>query len=323
MNICKKYVLIQGLFIFISIFLSNCTVPERSVKSSSEKIVPEMPYIQVMGVAQDAGYPQAGCEKSCCKRVWNGEVSKRHVSSLALVNPATKQYWIFDATPDFGAQLHGLQDISSMPSGIFLTHGHIGHYTGLMQLGREVIGAKEMKVYSMPRMVQLLTNHAPWSQLVSLKNIALQPMQAQKAVELGNDLQVTPFIVPHRDEFTETVGYEIQVGAKRVIFIPDIDKWEKWDKPLAEIVENVDALYLDATFFDGDELPGRDMREIPHPFVVETMALLDSLPKSEKQKVRFIHLNHTNPLLDRNSVAYKTVLDKGFRIAEEGERYRL
>ncbi|SVD68180.1 uncharacterized protein METZ01_LOCUS421034, partial [marine metagenome] len=102
------------------------------------------PYIVVLGVAQDAGYPQANCNKSCCNKVWENPQLSKFVSCLGLVDPISKQQWLFDATPDIKFQLRLLEIKSNINplSGIFLTHAHIGHYTGLLQLGKEVMGTK-------------------------------------------------------------------------------------------------------------------------------------------------------------------------------------
>eukprot|EP00957_Ditylum_brightwellii_P156501 11911053-Ditylum_brightwellii.AAC.1 len=67
------------------------------------------------------------------------------------------------------------------PDGIFLTHAHIGHYTGLMYLGREALGAVDVPVYAMPRMRSFLKNNGPWSQLVSLGNINIQNLEEKSA----------------------------------------------------------------------------------------------------------------------------------------------
>ena len=77
--------------------------------------------------------------------------------------------------------------------------------------------------------------------------------------------------MPHRDEYSETVGFLIRGPRRRVAFIPDIDKWERWSRPIEEAVAGCDVAYLDGTFFADGELPGRDMAEIPHPFVVESL----------------------------------------------------
>ena len=191
-----------------------------------------------------------------------------------------------------------------------------------MYLGREVLGAKGAPVYAMPRMMDFLKTNGPWSQLVSLNNIDIFPLQADTSYSLSKHLQVTPILVPHRDEFSETVGFIIQAGSRRVLFIPDIDKWEKWDRNIEELVETVDFAFLDATFFQDGELPGRSMAEVPHPFVEETMSRFESSSLETKKKIHFIHFNHTNPLMWDESVR-KEVNQKGFNVAVEGMRIDL
>jgi pyrroloquinoline quinone biosynthesis protein B len=280
----------------------------------------ERPYVVVLGIAQDGGLPQAGCRKRCC-------TSGRHedVASLALVDPVARRWWLFDATPDFPRQLERMAREAPACSlaGVFLTHAHIGHYTGLMHLGREVMGTKGMPVWAMPRMRKFLTDNGPWSQLVRLDNIELRPLAADAAVTLGDSLRVTPFLVPHRDEYSETVGFRIESPRGAVAFLPDIDKWTRWDRRLETLVEGVDAAYLDGTFFDGTELPGRDMREIPHPFVVETLDRLATQPASLRARVHFIHLNHTNPALVPGSPERLRVERAGCAVARAGERVGL
>lgn len=283
------------------------------------------PYIMVLGIAQDAGYPQVGCQKACCAPAWEGEVAPQPVTALGLVAPASKQTWLFEATPDLPQQVRALQESAQaapLPDGIFLTHAHIGHYTGLMYLGREAYGAQSMPVYTMPRMGQFLTENGPWSQLVTLNNIALTTLQANQPLELTPEISVIPIVVPHRDEFSETVGYRITGPKRTALFIPDIDKWTRWDMDLVEALEEVDVALLDATFYDGDELPGRNMEEIPHPFVIETMAQLEAQPLALRQKVLFIHFNHTNPLLHEGPEKAEAEA-KGYRVARQGMRIEL
>ncbi len=275
----------------------------------------------VLGTVQDAGYPHIGCEKECCKNQWNSTTPKRLVSCIGVTEAG--RAWLFDATPDLTAQVKNLLTQAAnpgkrLPDGIFLTHAHIGHYTGLMYLGREAAGARKTPVYAMPRFKTFLENHGPWEQLVKLDNIDIREMQEDQPVNLTPTLRVTPIRVPHRDEYSETVGFIIHGPAKKALFLPDIDKWNRWSKDLKDILAQVDYALLDATFFKNGEIPGRDMSEIPHPFVEETMALLQDLPPSEKAKVYFIHLNHTNPLLNPASPAYQEVRQSGYHVAEEG-----
>jgi len=282
------------------------------------------PFIVVLGIAQDAGYPQTGCEKDCCKKHWDKKIIKQNVSCLALFDPATNLKWIFDATPDLTAQLHQANKFQrGNLSGIFLTHAHIGHYTGLMFLGREALNAKEIPVYAMPRMYDYLTGNGPWSQLVSLKNIELKKLKADSVIKLTDNISVTPLLVPHRDEFSETVGYSIKTRNKSLLFIPDIDKWQKWEKDIKQMVQQYDYLFLDGTFYKDGELPGRNMSEVPHPFVQESVELFKALTLRGKQKIFFIHFNHTNPLIDKSSREYKEMNNKGFNVAVEGLKISL
>jgi pyrroloquinoline quinone biosynthesis protein B len=184
------------------------------------------------------------------------------------------------------------------------------------------MGGKQIPVYAMPRMQNYLTTNAPWSQLVSYNNIALQTLQHNKPVEFAN-ISVTPILVPHRDEFSETVGYVISTRHKSALFIPDINKWSVWETDLAEIIQTVDYALLDATFFGDGELPGRDMSKVPHPLVTETMETLNHLSAHQRNKVWFIHMNHTNPLLDPSSRESQLVRSAGYNIAEQGIRLPL
>ncbi|MEM9820156.1 MAG: MBL fold metallo-hydrolase, partial [Bacteroidota bacterium] len=224
--------------------------------------------------------------------------------------------------PDFKQQHHQLLYGSEHPTfslaGIFLTHAHIGHYTGLMHLGREAMGAKEVPVYAMPRMKTYLETNGPWSQLVDLKNIRLQALKTDSSFQLTPQLRVDALLVPHRDEFSETVGFLIQSPNKKALFIPDIDKWHLWDRDILQLIRAVDYAFLDGTFFENGEIPGRDMSEIPHPFVEESMQLFDVLAAKDRAKVHFIHFNHTNPILQFNSEAQRMVQQRGYNIAKEG-----
>jgi pyrroloquinoline quinone biosynthesis protein B len=282
----------------------------------------------VLGTVQDAGSPHIGCIKDCCRYLFTNPDHSRKVVSLGIADTINSRTYLFDATPDITYQMMSLLSISGQntkqtPDGIFLTHAHIGHYTGLMYLGKEALNAKNTEVYVMPRMKDFLENNSPWDQLTDLGNISLKLLNNNTEVKLNPSLRVTPVLVPHRDEFSETVGYKIEGVSKKALFIPDIDKWSKWDRNIKEELGKVDYAFLDATFYNENETGNSDMKEIPHPFVVESMELFKDLSETEKRKIHFIHFNHTNPLLDLNSPQSKTVLQNGFNIAISGQMFEL
>jgi pyrroloquinoline quinone biosynthesis protein B len=295
------------------------------------------PFAVVLGVAQDGGYPQAGTKESAA---WEDRARRRLVAALAVVDPQSGERWLVDCTPDFPEQLHRLDVVAPTAAapglaGILLTHAHVGHYAGLIHLGREAMGARGVPVYAMPRMAAFLRGNGPWDLLVRLGNVELRPLAEGTPVRLGARMTATPLLVPHRDEYSETVAFRIAGPDRSLLWLPDIDKWEKWQRAgvssagadlvprLETVLAGVDVAYVDGTFFADGEVPGRSMAEIPHPFVRETIARLARLPAAERAKVRFVHLNRTNPLLRGDAPALAEVAAAGMGVAIEGERQPL
>ena len=276
--------------------------------------------LKILGVVQDGGMPHLGNNETCCENI----KQDKYVTSLMLMNNENNESFLFDASPDINKQLNFMGDrIKKDLKGIFLTHAHIGHYTGLMYFGREALNSKLVNVYAMPRMKKFLEENGPWSQLVSLQNISIIELSNESKISIDSNVIVQPVEVPHRAEFSETVGYKIYGPNKTALFIPDIDKWYLWEKSIIDEIKQVDYAIIDATFYDSKEVNYRDISEIPHPFVTESMDLFDSIDIKEKNKIYFIHLNHTNPLINKDSDQYKLVRSKGYNVAEEGMKLNL
>lgn len=316
-----------GLLLFLS--CSDAKEKEANspnIPSKSRQILQTS--LIILGTVQDGGSPHIGCKKECCKTLFLEPDPTRKVVSLGLIDPEAKKTFLFEATPDISEQLKLLTQAAAVntgeiPDGIFLTHAHIGHYTGLMYLGKEATNADSISVYAMPRMKGFLEQNGPWDQLVNNKNILINEIKSQAPILLGPNLTITPFIVPHRDEYSETAGYKIKGPTKTALFIPDIDKWEKWEISIIDEIAAVDLAFIDASFFDAEEINNRDISQIPHPFVIESMKLFQELDTIEKSKIHFIHFNHTNPLLNDQSDQTKEVLDKGYQIAKFGQMFAL
>ena len=283
-------------------------------------------YLQILGTTQDGGSPHTGCQKECCRVLFLAGKSDRKVVSLGLVSTKTNQTWLFEATPDLPFQMQVLQkeigSTSKTPNGIFLTHAHIGHYTGLMFLGREVMNSKNVSVYVLPRMKSFIESNGPWSQLVDLKNIELKQLKSDSVIQLNAKIRITPISIPHRDEFSETAGFLISGPSKTALFIPDIDKWKKWNRNINEFIAKVDYAFLDATFFQDGEI-NRPMSEIPHPFITETLKLFENESREVKNKIYFIHFNHTNISLETNNSVIDSIADLGYNFSHFGDQLPL
>jgi pyrroloquinoline quinone biosynthesis protein B len=303
-------------------FCISCVGPKKDKKSKPVPVFKTS--LVVLGTVQDAGSPHIACKKDCCTNLFENPMASRKVVSLGLVDVEAEKTYLFDATPDITEQLKTLKtrapfEASEIPNGIFLTHAHIGHYTGLMYLGKEAKDAKDATVFAMPKMKSFLESNGPWSQLVTNNNIELEEVYDDGEIVLSPNLKVIPFRVPHRDEYSETVGFKIIGPNKKVLFIPDIDKWEKWETNIIDALALVDFALLDGSFFSGNEINHRDISEIPHPAIVESMRIFETLSDLEKKKIHFIHFNHTNPILDSNSKQSHEVLNKGFHIARKND----
>ena len=314
----KRYSTQVAALIFTGInLIAISSSAQRQMREKQTEIV-------VLGIAQDAGYPQLNCEKECCQRVFENPALAEKVVSLAIHNEKTQQYFLLEASPDISAQHQYMQEkYAAALAGVFVSHAHIGHYTGLMYFGKEAANTNLLPLYVMPRMQDFLLQNAPWEALIQNKNVELHALTNHAKLPVGDSVSIQVFKVPHRDEYSETIGYRIIGPNKTALFIPDIDKWERWEMDIISLIKEVDYAFIDATFFDETELPGRDMSSIPHPFVAESMAHFSHLPQGEKSKIYFIHLNHTNPLIDRQSQASRQVEGAGFSIAREKMTFSL
>ncbi len=277
--------------------------------------------IILLGTAQDAGVPQIGCDCPTCQRARRDPAQRHWVVCLALVDHNTRQSWLIDATPDIREQVDTLRKlVPDCPlSGILLTHAHMGHYTGLLQVGPEAMNAQGLPVYATAAMNDFLQHNLPWSQLVEGGHLNLQPLTPGKEFSLTPNLHVRPMQVPHRDEFSDTLAFVVRSSNQQLFYCPDIDAWDQWAYDLRTFVIGMNVALLDGSFFSPAELPGRDIRQIPHPLVTDTARRL----KGVACEVHFIHLNHSNPLLNADSSEYAWLTAQGFDVGQLGQRWVL
>jgi pyrroloquinoline quinone biosynthesis protein B len=275
--------------------------------------------IVILGIAQDGGIPQIGCQQKICR------THHHFVSSIAIVSGGA--VYLIDATPDLREQYAELNRRNpsiakkNLFDGIFLTHAHMGHYTGLMYLGKESISTKKEPVYGSAEMCEFLRKNAPWSLLVSNENIELREFESGKEMQFEG-FAITPVEVPHRKEFTDTHGFLIRGPQKTLLYISDIDSWDPVKDSMKEWLTKSNFAMLDGTFYSGDELPGRNMKLVPHPTIRDSVLFFQSLQPFACQ-IYFTHFNHTNPLLDHATPQTKEFSKSGFHTAKEWQEFDL
>ncbi|MGB5302867.1 MAG: MBL fold metallo-hydrolase [Gemmatimonadota bacterium] len=281
----------------------------------------------VLGSIQDGGLPQAGCYSERCDRA---RLDPHYVASLGIVNPESGSAFLVDATPDLIRQMDLLPGAAFRAraaarrpfEGILLTHAHIGHYLGLALLGREGLGMEPTPCYCSSRMAEFLRTNGPWSLMVDEGRLDLRVLEPERPTRLAEDLSVTALQVPHRDEYSDTLGFVFQGPRRSLLYLPDIDRWDQWDRRIEDVVAEVDIALLDSTFYSAAELPGRNQSEVPHPLIIDTMERLGPLARSDRSII-LTHLNSSNPVLDLDGPERKAVLAAGFEIARAGQTHPL
>jgi pyrroloquinoline quinone biosynthesis protein B len=300
---------------------------------------PAGPYLRALGTAQDGGLPQTACSCERCDRARRDPAYARRVASLAVVLPASRKVFLVDATPDLPEQIAALADVRdalagaadrSPVDGVLLTHAHMGHYLGLAHLGFEAVNTHGTPVWCTPRMAAFLRGNGPWSQLVSLGNVAIHEVEpvgiagegAGGVAELGDGVVAEALAVPHRDELSDTVAWRMRGPSRTVLYVPDVDGWEEWGG-LARALEGVDVAIVDGTFYSDHELGDRDVSKIGHPRIAESLARFGAAVRAGRLEVAFTHLNHSNPALDPASAENRAIEDAGFRVLRDGEEIGL
>ncbi len=275
--------------------------------------------VKFLGIGQDAGVPQIGCNCKVCRETREGKRKPEYPVCLGIINEKTGKKFMIEATPAFSVQYDRFLDIEKKErlEGVFLTHAHIGHYAGLLSLGREALNSKKIKVYASKKMGDYLRENGPWNQLVKLENIEINEFEDGKTFVLDEGLKVTPIEVAHRNEYADTFGFVFE-GEKKIFFVPDIDSWNGFEEKLEQLIKECEYVILDATFYTKEEIGavrGRNLNEIPHPTIEETMDFVLSRGL-DPQKVIFTHFNHTNMVFSDGNIK-KCVEDKGFVISKD------
>lgn len=281
----------------------------------------------VLGTIQDGGLPHIGCVCPRCRAAFQDPARAAYAASLAVIDYRREQpaVWIIDATPDIKWQLAMLADELGpdlqrngrlrQPDGLFLTHAHLGHIGGLPQFGPEAMAVRDMPLFGTPPLIRLLQETSLWRPVIS--RLLMRPVLPGETITLAPGLTITAVPVPHRDEWeVGTVAYRLDGPQKKLLYLPDIDGWDLWPEA-RENLAAVDVALVDASFFSPDELGGR--APVAHPLVPETLRRFADIPS----QLFLTHINHTNPILDRDSAERREVLQSGVKIAYRGLKFSL
>lgn len=286
-----------------------------------------MAEVIVLGTAQDGGVPHAGC---LCENCTAARTSGRRRLPVSLGILSGNEMAMVDATAAFEEQMFTLWSRTPAsdtytgerfqpPTTVILTHAHTGHYVGLWQLDRSVLAANGVRVIGPPLTIALLRANEPWVRMAQDGFIRLVAMPYGSPFEAVEGVQVTLIQAPHRSEWaTDTAALRIEGSGGSLLYVPDIDSWDEWDRDLIQTVSDVDVALLDGCFWQAPNRKG-----VPHPPMLETMDRLREVVDTGRTRVMFTHLNHSNPAFTPDSDELRIVRERGFNVATEGDTFGL
>ena len=282
-----------------------------------------VPTLTILGTAQDGGVPQAGCGCSNCNAAFENPERVRFPVSLGVMDNQGGMHLI-EATRALPEQLKIWADACRYdspirPNSVLLTHAHLGHIEGIGQFGKEAMGCRNLTLVASESVASILQEKKLMTPFV------IADFGSQNLPKFQQGGVVFDFIpVPHRDDTSDTHAILISGENKRVLFLPDLDDWEQTLKSVGytnpnEWFQSLGATHvlLDATFWNGEELSGRDMKDVPHPTVENSLVRLQEGGIGGPEII-LIHLNHTNPLNNPNSHQSRMVEDAGHSIGQRG-----
>ena len=281
-----------------------------------------MTELVLLGIAQDGGRPQAGCSKPCCI----GLEPNKHSFPTSLGIIGQDKLHIIDVTRSLGNQLQYLDN--RVPDEVWLTHAHIGHIDGLGLFGRETMNVKGAKLHVSKRMLELINQTPHWQIMIEQGVFSIDEISNGESRQKAG-FSITPILVPHRGELSDTHAFILRGENKSLLYLPDHDSWDEtlslygmntireW---LASL--NVDIALLDGTFWSYDELSERSQQVVPHPPIKQTIDMLGYKQQGDPDII-FFHLNHTNPVYDEWSEEHTKVVEMGWSIAKQGMRFKI
>lgn len=217
--------------------------------------------------------------------------------------------YLFDVSPDIR---HHIGD--EFIDGIFLSHAHLGHVTGLLYFGKEAANTEEVPVHCSGTVAEFLAETSPYRLLIDRNNIDVREFSAGKAQNVMG-ITVTPVNVENKGYVpTDTYGFVIRTQDTTLFYVSDMDEWTE---DAVARVRDADIAIIDGCFWSREEIERYE--NVPHPPIRESMERLEDIDTD----IYFTHMNHTNPVLDPESDERQQVEENGFTVAEDGMEIEL
>ena len=289
--------------------------------------------VTILGTAQDGGIPQAGCSCERCNEAHKDLKLRKYPVSLGIIGTDGSKH-IIEVTKNLSEQLMIWSTNGNelfIPETVSITHLHLGHVEGIGQFGKPVMASKEVDVFLSHKNKNIFDERSDIKLMIEENNIRTHAKNFNQLFEpmQGCGFSLQFISIPHRSELGDTAAIIIKGNKRNILFMPDQDSWketlEYYSKEnIREFLKmfDINEALIDGTFWSMEELPGRNISEIPHPTIQDSLKLLGKRMENDP-RISFLHLNHSNPVNDIGSKQRKIVEENGWRVSEIGDVLKL
>jgi pyrroloquinoline quinone biosynthesis protein B len=308
--------------------------------------------IKVLGSGAGGGFPQWNCNCHNCVAVRTGTpgFKVRTQSSLAVSRDGAS-WALLNASPDLRQQLertpalHADKKLGLRHSPIkaaVLTNGDVDHIIGLINL-RE---AQAFSIYGTRRVLDILKSNSVFQvlaePLVPRIELPLDRTVPLKGADVDLGLTVEAFAVPGKvalyledpsagkglgTQEGDTIGLEVTDPAAKTSFFY-IPGCAEIDATLARRLKGASVVFFDGTLFTDDEMIEQGLLDktgarMGHISMSGPSGSIAAFSKLGVGRLIYVHINNSNPALDENSMARKTIEGAGWEVGYDGLEVRL
>lgn len=300
-------------------------------------------HVLILGAAAGGGFPQWNCHCVNCKGLRNGSIDATPLTQSSIAVSADGEHWVLiNASPDLREQINKHPQLwpqdhitrGTRITSIVLTDSQIDHTTGLLTL-REGL---PLPVYCTDVVNEDLTTSFPLFTVLKhwhggLQQHTISTHFDDKFVPKGAEgLTFQPVVLESNAPPYSTYRDNIVAGNNIGLKVTDEESGNvlfyapgcmQANDTVKRVMAEANCVLFDGTLWVNEEMIehgfsqklGTDMGHMPVNGEQGAIALLNQFKVERKV---LIHINNTNPVLNRNSTAYKALRDQDIELAFDG-----
>jgi pyrroloquinoline quinone biosynthesis protein B len=293
--------------------------------------------IIVLGAAAGGGFPQWNAASPNNARAFAGDPNFPRQTQASLAVSSDGENWLLlNASPDIRQQiiatpeLHPQTGLRSSPiKAVALTGADVDALTGLLTLRER----QPLTLWATDYVLKVIEANALFG-VLEPGLVARKPLPGAP-IELLPGLTVEAFPAPGKPplylERIEGIGPAVgasiglrlkDTAGKSVVFLPSC---AEATPQIAQAIDGADILFFDGTMYTDDEMirsseGQKTARRMGHIAMTDAITAMREVNVGRRY---FIHINNSNPVLNRTSPERKAIEAASWRLAEDGMRIAL